>query len=313
MDLGTAVNTAVSLGAVAVSNSYGGQENLAETGVDLYFNHPGVAITVSSGDSGYGVEYPASSSYVTAVGGTSLVRNSSSRGWTESAWNHASSGCSAYESKPSWQTDPGCTRRAVADVAAVGDPATGVAAYDSYRTTGWQVFGGTSVSAPIIAGVYALAGRPAAGTYPSAYPYSHTASLHDVTVGSNGSCPVGYLCTAGVGYDGPTGSGTPNGTGAFTSGSPVTITNPGNQSSTLGAPVGLQIRATGTAGCTLSYRAGGLPSGLSIGPLSGLVSGTPVLPGTSAVTVTATDCVDASGSASFAWTVHLGGMVEEKH
>ena len=47
------------------------------------------------------------------------------------------------------------------------------------------------------------------------YPYSHTSSLFDVTSGSNGSCGGSYLCTAGVGYDGPTGLGTPNGTGAF--------------------------------------------------------------------------------------------------
>jgi subtilase family serine protease len=307
VDLGTAVNTAVSLGAVAVSNSYGGPENAAETGVDGYFNHRGVAITVSSGDSGYGVEYPASSRYVTAVGGTSLIRSTTGRGWTESAWKGASSGCSAYESKPSWQTDSGCTRRAVTDVAAVADPATGVAVYDSYRTNGWQVFGGTSVSAPIIAGVYALAGVPAAATYPAAYPYSHTSSLHDITVGSNGTCVLSYLCTAGVGYDGPTGLGTPGGVAAFANGSPVTVTNPGNQSTTVGTVAGLQMQATGTAGCTLSYLAGGLPSGLSIGSLSGLISGTPTMVGTSAVMVTVTDCTGASGSASFVWTVNSGG------
>jgi hypothetical protein len=308
VDLGTAVNTAVSLGAVAVSNSYGGPENAAETGVDWYFNHRGVAITVSAGDSGYGVDYPASSSYVTAVGGTSLVRSSSRRGWMESAWNHTGSGCSAYESKPTWQTDSGCARRAVADVAAVADPATGVAAYDTYRASGWQVFGGTSVSAPIIAGVYALAGGPATAAYPSSYPYSHTSSLNDITVGTNGNCATGYLCMAGVGYDGPTGSGAPNGISAFASGSPVAVTNPGNQSATVGTPVSLQMRGTGTAGCTLSYRANGLPPGLSIAPLSGLISGTPTVPGTSAVTVTATDCTSASGSASFGWTVNSGGV-----
>jgi subtilase family serine protease len=101
----------------------------------------------------------------------------------------------------------------VADVSAVADPNTGVAVYDTYRTSGWLVFGGTSVSAPIIASVYALAGN--AGSINGSYPYSHTSSLFDVTSGSNGSCGSSYLCTAKIGFDGPTGNGTPNGTGGF--------------------------------------------------------------------------------------------------
>ena len=216
VNLGTAENTAVSLGAVAVSNSYGGGESSAETTTyDKYYNHPGVAITVSSGDSGYGVEYPAASRYVTAVGGTSLHTASSSRGWTESAWSGAGSGCSAFETKPSWQKDSGCSRRTVADVSAIADPNTGVAVYDTYGTSGWLVFGGTSVASPIIASVYALAGKPAAGSVPASVAYAHPTSLFDVTTGSNGSCGGSYLCTAKPGYDGPTGLGTPNGTAAF--------------------------------------------------------------------------------------------------
>ena len=214
-NLGAAVNTAVRLGAVAVSNSYGAAEFSTETSADTFYNHPGVAITVSSGDSGYGVEYPAASRYVTAVGGTHLTTSSTSRGWTETAWNGAGSGCSRYETKPTWQHDTGCTRRTVADVSAVADPATGVAVYDTYNVGGWLVFGGTSVAAPVVAGVYALAGRPAAGSNPPSLAYSHTGSLFDVTSGSNGSCGGSYLCTAKAGYDGPTGLGTPNGTGAF--------------------------------------------------------------------------------------------------
>ncbi|MGW7005620.1 hypothetical protein ACWGCW_23160, partial [Streptomyces sp. NPDC054933] len=229
-DLGTAVNEAVSLGAKYVSNSYGGAEGPAETSADSqYFNHPGVAITVSAGDSGYGVEYPAASQYVTSVGGTSLSRAATSRGWTESVWSTSGtegtgSGCSADEPKPSWQTDTGCSRRTVADVSAVADPATGVAVYDSYGASGWNVYGGTSAASPIIAATYALAGTPAAGSYPSSYPYSHPSALNDVTTGSNGSCSPSYLCAAGTGYDGPTGLGTPNGTAAFTGGSTTSNT-----------------------------------------------------------------------------------------
>jgi subtilase family serine protease len=216
-NLGTAVNTAVSLGAKFVSNSYGGGESSTETSTDSsFYNHPGVAVTASSGDSGFGVEYPAASQFVTAVGGTSLTTASNTRGWTETAWNGAGSGCSTVEAKPSWQHDTGCSRRTVADVSAVADPNTGVTVYDTQGgDPGFEVFGGTSVASPIIASVFALAGTPAAGTYPSSYPYAHTSSLNDVTSGSNGSCSPAYLCTAGGGYDGPTGLGTPNGVGAF--------------------------------------------------------------------------------------------------
>ena len=220
--LGAAVNTAVALGAGYVSNSYGGAENPLEPTLDSrYYQHPGVAIVASSGDDFYGVQYPAASPYVTAVGGTSLVRDSSERGWSETVWSNLGgpgSGCSSYEAKPTFQTDTGCANRTVADVSAVSDPYTGVAVYQTYGGQGWSVYGGTSAAAPIIAGVYANAGTPAAGTYPNAYPYRDPSTLYDVTEGSNGGCAPAYLCTAGPGYDGPTGLGTPNGLTAFRSG-----------------------------------------------------------------------------------------------
>ncbi len=213
-NLMAAVDYAVASGAKAVSNSYGANEFSGEASYDTHFNHVGIAITVSSGDNGYGVEYPAASQYVTAVGGTSLSRAANARGWSETVWSGAGSGCSAYEPKASWQKDA-CANRTVADVAAVADPNTGVSVYDTYRLHpgGWLVFGGTSVASPIIASVYALAQNTGSIVYGS-YPYSNTGSLFDVTSGSNGSCGS-YLCTGVVGYDGPTGNGTPNGTGAF--------------------------------------------------------------------------------------------------
>jgi subtilase family serine protease len=215
-NLAAAVDEAASLGANVISNSYGGGEYSSEVTDQSHYNHPGTAITVSSGDGGYGVEFPAASQYVTAVGGTSLTRDASTRAWSETVWSGAGSGCSAYITKPSWQIDAGCARRTVADVSAVADPNTGVAVYDTYRLHpgGWLVFGGTSVSAPIIGSVYALAGNSGSITYGS-YPYSHTSSLFDIISGSNGSCGSSYLCTAKIGYDGPTGNGTPSGTGAF--------------------------------------------------------------------------------------------------
>ncbi|MBK3578096.1 putative Ig domain-containing protein [Streptomyces sp. MBT65] len=316
-DLGTAENEAVALGAKFVSNSWGGSESSSQTSEDTsYFKHPGVAITVSSGDEAYGAEYPATSQYVTAVGGTALSTSSNTRGWTESVWKTSStegggSGCSAYDAKPSWQTDTGCTKRMEADVSAVADPATGVAVYDTYGGSGWAVYGGTSASSPIIAGVYALAGTPGTSDYPAKYPYSHTGNLYDVTSGNNGTCSTSYFCTAGTGYDGPTGWGTPDGTAAFTSGTTtgntVTVTNPGSQSTATGSTASLQISATDSASATLTYSASGLPTGLSISSSTGLISGTASTAGTYAVTVTATDSTGASGSASFTWTVSTSG------
>jgi subtilase family serine protease len=218
-NLGAAANTAATAkGVVAVSNSYGGSDSSSDLAYDSDYNHPGVAVTVSSGDSGYGVQYPASSQYVTAVGGTHLARDTSTaRGWSESAWSGAGSGCSRYATQPIWQgwVVTNCSGRAVADVSAVADPNTGVAVYDSYSyqgASGWMVFGGTSVASPIIASVYALSGNTAG--YPTETVYTNRSQLHDVTAGSNGSCGSA-LCTAGTGWDGPTGLGTPKGTSAF--------------------------------------------------------------------------------------------------
>ncbi|MEY9893105.1 subtilase family serine protease [Catenulispora sp. MAP5-51] len=313
-DLGTAVNQAVAQGAKFVSNSYGGSEDSSDTSSDSsYFHHPGVAITASTGDSAYGAEYPATSQYVTAVGGTSLTRGGGTRGWSESVWDTSStegtgSGCSAYDPKPSWQHDTGCSRRMEADVSAVADPATGVAVYQTYGGSGWSVYGGTSAASPIVASVWALAGAPNSGDIAAQYPYSHTGSFNDVTSGRNGSCSPAYFCTAQAGYDGPTGWGTPNGTSGFSSGSSaetVSVTNPGSQSTAVGGAASLQIAATDSAGKALTYSATGLPAGLSISS-GGLVTGKPTTAGTNSVTVTASSGT-ATGSATFTWTITGSG------
>src|SRR6266516_3667175 len=213
-DLGAAVNTAVRLGAKVISNSYGAQEDgQSVQQFARYYNHPGVIITASAGDNGYGVELPAAFQSVVAIGGTSLSRANNTRGWTEAVWNGTGSGCSWYVNKPTWQQDQGCPRRTAVDVSAVADPATGDAVYNTYGGTGWAVFGGTSASSPIIASTYALAGNAAKTDL--AHLYSHAANLNPVVEGSNGTCTPTYLCTAGPGYNCPTGLGTPNGTGAF--------------------------------------------------------------------------------------------------
>jgi Ricin-type beta-trefoil lectin domain/Putative Ig domain/Subtilase family len=318
-NLGAAVNAAVSLGARFVSNSYSFAETARETAYDAYYDHPGVAVTASSGDSGYGTAYPAASRYVTSVGGTSLVRApGTARGWRETVWNDfgaTGSGCSGYEAKPAWQTDPGCPRRTENDVAADADPNTGVAVYDTYgQDRGWEVFGGTSVASPIIAATYALAGPPGAGATPAEYPYQHTGHLYDVTSGSDGSCAGSYLCTARVGYDGPTGWGTPDGTGAFAAvDNVITVASPGARRSRQGvkiAPMTIAARDSDSAQA-LRFTATGLPPGLSIGA-SGSVSGTPRAWGYYRPWVYATDGTGITASASFAWAVTSVGAITSR-
>jgi hypothetical protein len=205
-------NTAINLGANVVSNSYGAS---LPAGYDAAFDHPGHILTVASGDSGYSssTTYPDGYGTVVSVGGTSLKKASNARGWTETTWSGSTSECSTGVAKPSWQSDIGCSARTETDVSAVADPNTGLSVYLTYGGNGWTVYGGTSASSPILAGVYALAGNEGSLTYAQSV-YTHASSLNDVTSGSNGSCG-GYMCNAGLGYDGPTGNGTPNGLAAF--------------------------------------------------------------------------------------------------
>jgi len=256
-DLGAAVNTAAAF-ANAISNSYGGAER-STTAFAAYYDHPGVAITASAGDTAYAggaVEFPASYTHVIAVGGTTLTPSSSARGWNETVWRTSGSeatvsGCSSLYAAPAGQRSAlpvatACERRVVADLAAVADPATGVAVYGpasicapsksrpgapscdpAANPSGWMVFGGTSVAAPLVAGIYAVGFgiRGVAVTDPVGNLYSQyangRAAFNDVTPGSDGnsarpSCgnPAAntfFLCNAGPGFDAPSGLGSPNG------------------------------------------------------------------------------------------------------
>jgi subtilase family serine protease len=219
-NLGTAVNTAASLGAHVISNSYGGGESKGVAKFEPFYDHPGIAVTASTGDAGFGVQAPADMPGVIAVGGTRLVADGSARGWSETVWGGAGSGCSKIFAKPQWQTDIGCKTRIAADVSADADPGTGVAVFgpNSQGVGTWLVFGGTSVSAPLVGGVFGANG----GTVNAASTiYANPSALFDVTSGHNGTCKAGkngqkaYYCNGEVGYDGPTGLGTPNGTTAF--------------------------------------------------------------------------------------------------
>ena len=215
-DIAAAVQRAATMGAHVINNSYGGDE-YSGADYEYAYNYPSIAIVASTGDYGYGlgVEFPSSTSRVTAVGGTTLATASNTRGWTETVWSGAGSGCSALFAKPSWQHDTGCENRMVADVAALADPNTGVAVYGPVDelTAAWFVLGGTSVAAPIISGAYGVNGGAVHG---SQDPYLHTSSLFDIRTGNTGFCdPTTYFCNGGIGYDGPTGLGTPNGVTAF--------------------------------------------------------------------------------------------------
>jgi hypothetical protein len=264
-DLESAEQTAAAEGATEISNSYGGSDQPP----GYSYDHPGVVITASTGDWGYdnwvspfygeSANSPASSPDVIAVGGTRLSMVDDA--WAgETAWYEGGSGCGGFASAPAWQSSVpnwgqvGCgSNRATADVAADADPYTGVAVYDSTPDPpyfpGWATFGGTSLSSPIIAAAFALAGGSHGVEYPAQTLYSHlgSSSLHDVVSGTNWGCSKigesGYrectlaeeeancsnlaICNAGPGYDGPTGVGTPDGLAALDaspSGPPPTVT-----------------------------------------------------------------------------------------
>lgn len=271
-NLGAAVNTAVKLGANVVTNSYGASEYSGETGAaTAYYDHPGVAITAATGDSGYGVEFPAASPTVTAVGGTTLYQatNTGTRDATEEAWSDAGSGCSAYEPQQAWQlalvteyTLSGCYKRMVADVSAVANPSTGVWVYDTYGggNSGFEIFGGTSASTQIVGAVYALADNSSASGEPTAYPYGDPAALNYVHAGRNGNCGT-YLCNAADSehYNGPTGLGTPNGAAAF-AGVPAPPPPPPTKPS---APSGLTAKA-GNGQVSLSWSAPSSTGGATV-------------------------------------------------
>jgi hypothetical protein len=202
-------DTAATMGATVASNSWGGPDDGTSPQLETRFNHPSVGYFVATGDNGYNAtpDYPSTSAYVTGVGGTSLVKSASSRGWAETTWTGGGSSCSTAIGKPAFQSGAGCPNgRAASDVAAVADPNTGVIIYNS-ANGGLLVIGGTSAASPLVAAIYALTKHSNAG--PS-FSYKNASMFFDVTSGSNGSCTP-PLCTAGTGWDGPTGNGTPNG------------------------------------------------------------------------------------------------------
>jgi hypothetical protein len=280
-DLAAAENEAVALNATVISNSFGASESTNDASFQAAFNHPGVVIVAATGDDGYysydqltgtnAPDIPASYSTVVAAGGTSLFLGQTGARQSETTWNDngiqdfyslsfglalgaGGGGCSTMFAAPRWQThlsvwgSTACgAERLDADVASVADPLTGFDIYLSYNcgglcSTGWQTVGGTSLSSPVIAAAYALAGGAQGMPYPALTLYGRPGGAYDVTSGGNGWCDgqgaaqcgdpnsLGFgvvdcdypasgsiasagdrACDALPGYDGATGWGTPKG------------------------------------------------------------------------------------------------------
>ena len=258
----TAQATAKSLGATVVSNSWGGPEQAGSpaTTSESYFQQTGMSIFVAAGDDGYndagqGPDYPGTSAFAIAVGGTNLKRDTTTaRGWSETAWTSGGSACSLSIPKPAYQDKSPCQYKATTDIAAVGDPATGLAVYNA-ANGGWISVGGTSASSPFVAAIFAATGNGGAAT--GKFVKDNVAKLYDVTSGSNGTCTgKDLLCKSAAGWDGPTGYGTPN---ARMFMADVSGTDPGTGTDPTGT--GTDPTGTGAAGAPPADITGGCSTG----------------------------------------------------
>ncbi len=274
-------DVAAELGATEISNSWGYEEEvcLREPESCTYFHkdfeHPGIPILFAAGDGGYDNEYegqhapvyPATSPTVIAVGGTALYKDAGvPRGWREEAWRKGGGGCAKLESKPAWQTDTGCAKRMDDDVSAVAACETPV----SYYEGGWKLGCGTSVAAPVVAGILAHASTYVHSLGAEAF-YEDPSALFDVTSGfdwdteKNESSPCAadeYFCNAEVGYDGPTGLGTPDG---VPFGTPTVETKAASGVAQTAATVNATVNPNGSevTECVFEYGSS-LPSGESV-------------------------------------------------
>lgn len=218
-----AIDKAASLKPSVISNSWGRSEFSEES---FYDGHCALTTTVcvqSTGDSGWPVSYGASNPNTIAVGGTTMVLDAEGNTTSESVWNRAGGGTSFFEKKPAFQEGVvDGALRAAPDVSFVADPNTGFAVYFSPNTRApWSAVGGTSLSAPLWAGILAVTDQlrqadgkdrlvsvgPDGSAPAHEALYSLKSGLSDVTAGTIGLC--GADCAAGPGYDTATGLGSP--------------------------------------------------------------------------------------------------------
>jgi hypothetical protein len=317
-----AINLANAMGPGVVSMSFGTNEGSWTPSVDAAFTGAGMTYAASTGDNGSAVSWPAVSTNVLAIGGTSLTYNGSTAR-SEMAWSGTGGGISAYTAMPTYQVGFSVAgqpatgkRRAVADVAFNADPQTGqyVAVTAPGGATQWYGAGGTSVSAPQWAGIIAIAnamrasnGLPTLGlTHPvlynkiSAVSANYTGSFADVAAGSNGTCAA---CFSTGGYDTPTGLGTPkvstllpllaaNYSAPVVPGGALT----GKVGVALSAPLGI------TGAGTMTYGLTGAPAGVTVSTAGALTWATPVA-GLYSITVTASSSPSAIGKGVYTLTV----------
>ena len=279
-NLGAAATTASTTPhVVAISNSFGTQGDVAQSAYPAWNNAatPGIAVMAAAGDLGYGTSFPASSTKVIGVGGTTLAVSSTTGARTgETAWSSTGSGCSSYNAAPSWQTNsavwqaqglsgsPCGSMKAVSDLSADADPNSGLQIYTTYSgKTGWYVFGGTSLATPIMSALYAMQGGYAS-ELAGQYAWASTTPYYDVTSGSNGSCSPSILCNAGYGWDGPTGLGSIATASSVSNDFSLSV-SPSSLSVAQGAggsvTVGTQLVSGSAESIALS--ASGLPSGVT--------------------------------------------------
>jgi hypothetical protein len=306
-DMITAVDQAVAQGATYISMSWGTPEQTDGPRLNIV---PGVVYVAASGDAGYGTAYPAADPNVVAVGGTTLRRDTSARGWTDTVWHNEAGGtgggCSSDESQPDWQRAVAglsavCGNRSMNDVSIDADPNTGVYVYDQGQ---WVEGGGTSAGAPMIAAMFAIAGQPSTTTPASAIPYEHPEAFVDVTRGANGNCGQS-LCMASTGYDTPSGLGVPQGVGGFIDGiapKSITVTKPSKLTSYLGSSTTVKLKARNSTKARMTYYATGLPAGLTLRS-DGTVSGKPTTTGKHLVRLTVVDSNGSQVTMSFVWRV----------
>jgi hypothetical protein len=325
-DLGKAVDTAVKLGATEVSNSYGYPEKLKElcgsegcAQYDKDYEHPEVLITAAAGDDGYAdayelskstVNFPAASPDVVAVGGTALFKEEEvPRKWFEEVWNEpfleigTGSGCAKFEPKPAWQTDTGCHKRTDNDVAAVAAAVSPV----SVRLDGvWELVAGTSVASPLVAGIEAHASAHERSLGARMF-YEDPSSLYDITQGFNWNpddatgtsecAPNEYLCNAEVGYDGPTGLGTPDGVPVESAAAPPVVTMVAPDAGPARGGKKVRIEGTGFEGVTEVKFGSAAASDVTVHSAKLITAKAPAGTGTVNVTVTTSAGTSATGSA----------------
>lgn len=319
------VKLANAMGPGVVSMSFGSTEGSWTKSADSVFAASNMTYLAATGDSGASVSWPAVSTKVLAVGGTSLSY-SGSGARSEAVWSGTGGGTSLYTLKPSYQTNAvfgmgAYSGRAVADVAFNADPATGQ--YVAVMTPGssavrWISAGGTSLATPQWAGLIAIANSaralsaktalssPHAVLYGqiAAVPGIYASAFADITKGLNGTCAI---CVSTIGYDTPSGLGTPNVNSLVSalSGAESTASAPVVSSASISGQVGMALTFTASviAPNAVTYTLTGAPSSMSIST-AGIVSwATPVV-GTYTVTVTVKDTTTGlSGQGVYTVTV----------